>query len=314
MEDTGDWRVVEPDIFPNLYKHIIPAPVRPLTFRLEMVDLAGNMEVADASCHGAAVSHESTGTLLSAAERQTFSEAAGAKALEASAGAPRAEEPWAPGASKVLGFIYIRSTFLKEMDLEFVPFGQERLEMSLTEIPERAWNLFLRESGYGAPEEERPGQPMTFGDSSPELAREFVKWFTEKSRDGYVYSIPTRAQWLSAFTGMTEPAGALAAVRQWFETSFEESPRERYGVNYAQGTGKRKENATPTGLLDMESNVQEIVLDGGVFKVIGGTNRDAGRSVLMERCLHPRPYTSDERALQGRLTGLRLCRRPAVLR
>jgi hypothetical protein len=112
---------------------------------------------------------------------------------------------------------------------------------------------------------------------------------------------------------MTDPAGALSAVKQWF-VSFKEAPQERYGVNYAQAMGKRRENATPTGLVDMESNVQELVLDDAVFKVIGGTNRDSGKAAIMDHCLRPRPYTSDERTLQGRLTGLRLCRKPSVLR
>jgi hypothetical protein len=312
MEDTGDWRVIEPDIFPNVYRHIIPAPVRPITFRLEMTDLAGNTEIDDSTCNGGPASHDSQAAVL-AVERPTFNQAAGARP-QASADLGKSEEPWAAGTSKVLGFTYIRSSFLKEMDMEFVPFGQERLEMSVAELPEKVWNLFLRESGYGTAEEERAGYPMTLGDSSPELAREFVKWFTEKSRDGYAYSIPTRAQWLAAFTGMTDPAGALAAVRQWFEKSFRETPHEPYGGNQPLGTGKRRENATPTGLVDMESNVQEIVLDGGLFKVIGGTNRDVGKAAILDRCLHPRPYTSGERALEGRLTGIRLCRRPAVLR
>ena len=88
----------------------------------------------------------------------------------------------------------------------------------------------------------------------------------------------------------------------------------RYGVNKVTGVGSRQENRTPTGLLDMESNVQELVLDGEVFMAIGASNRDSGVKVMLDHCLQPRRYDTDAQTHQGRLTGVRLLRKPQEAR
>src|SRR5512139_2580004 len=107
---------------------------------------------------------------------------------------------------------------------------------------------------------------------------------------------------------------AYEEITDWFQGSnaaeprgFQPSPGVRYGLNLLSALGARKENRTPTGLLDMEANVQEIVSDGEVFKVIGGSNRDPDPGKILDHCLLPRPYGTDERTLQGRITGFRLC-------
>jgi formylglycine-generating enzyme required for sulfatase activity len=205
--------------------------------------------------------------------------------------------------------------------MEFVPFGHERWEMSRTEVPERAWNTFLREQkGMSIRSSGRVDYPMTLGDESPDLLREFVQWFGERSADGYVYSIPTVERWITAFSGTCDAARAADFARAWFRgdrvastsTRFNPSPRQRYGFNRLLPVGSRPENRTPTGLLDMVANVQEIVLEGEVPKVIGGSNRDASTSVLEANCLAPRPYDTNTRDFQGAFTGFRLCRRPAL--
>ena len=194
--------------------------------------------------------------------------------------------------------------------------------MARAEVSERAWFRFLRETklaetaGVG-----RLDFPMTMDDHSPELLRDFVKWFGEKSRDGYVYEVPTKEQWFTAFCGVSGMEKAYEAISAWFQGSnageprgFQPNPGVRYGLNRVSALGARKENRTPTGLLDMEANVQEVVSDGEVFKVIGGSNRDADPGKILLHCLQASPYGADERTLQGKITGFRLCRRPAKAR
>lgn len=191
--------------------------------------------------------------------------------------------------------------------------------MCRTEMPERAWFLFLREKkGLDTSEPGRRDYPMTLGDKSPDLLREFVRWFEDKASDGYVYEIPTVKHWLGAFGGVSDPRQAFWQVTEWFRgerrdssARFNPDPGIRYGKNKVTPIGARPENRTPTGLLDMEANVQEIVLDGEVFKVIGGSNQDSGTEQILDRCREPRSYDFDRRTLQGDLSGFRLCRKPA---
>ena len=74
--------------------------------------------------------------------------------------------------------------------------------------------------------------------------------------------------------------------------------------------GSRPENATPTGLLDMESNLQEIVLGqyGSLF-VIGGYNAHR-ESELQRKCTDHRLYATGAEDWAGKYTGFRVVRKP----
>lgn len=224
---------------------------------------------------------------------------------------PPSPEPSPAGA----GWTRISTPFLEDLELEFVPFGQERREICRTEVTERAWFRFLKEKRRGVKEEGRRDYPMVLGDEPAELLLGFVSWIETSSDDGYVYEIPTVSDWVCAFAGTSDPALASRRVEQWFSgrslERFDPSPDVAYSSPTLQRIGSRPENRTPvTGLLDMEANVQEIVLDRGVFKVMGGTDRDKAED-LEERCLSARLYDSDERDFRKRFTGVRLMRRPA---
>jgi len=194
--------------------------------------------------------------------------------------------------------------------------------MCRTEVSERAWFVFLRdEKGIVVEEAGRRDHPMTLGERPPDLLREFVRWFEKKASDGYAYEIPTVKDWLGAFSGVSDPRQAFWQVTEWFRgerrdssARFNPAPSVRYGMNKVSTIGSRPENRTPTGLLDMEANVQEVVLEGEVFRVIGGSNQDAGTEQILDRCRESRPYDGDRQLLQGPLTGFRLCRRPAEAR
>jgi hypothetical protein len=215
--------------------------------------------------------------------------------------------------------VALRSPFLREMGMEFRPFGQGRQEMGLTEVPERVWFEFLRDAVTDAPRGVgRLNYPMTLGSRPAELLQDFAEWFEEKAADGYEYSVPSVADWLGAFSNEAHPAQARAVIRKWFAGEREDgkkfirSPDVRYGWNQAKHLGSRKENVTPTGFLDMESNVQEIVLRGVLFYVMGAHNGVASASGIERRCLTPRPFTGVAAGLSGAMTGLRLLRRPAM--
>jgi serine/threonine protein kinase len=312
----AEWRIVEPDSLSLVYKYVtmLPSPPsRPITFRIEMTDLAGNVEYKDQPFSLALFSG---GSLASTA----FSERSSGRAVD-TAGS-RIEDKESGPAARVTGsqgVTLITSRFLEEMEMEFVPVGQDRLEMGRAEVPERAWFRFLREKSYGETRQGSTNYPMTLGDFSPSLLREFVKWFEEKSSDGYAYFIPTQEQWMAAFCAAGDPVEARDKIKEWFfgtrkdQQRFEPHPEVRYGVNKVYPIGSRKENRTPAGLLDMESNVQEVVLDGDAFKVIGGSNQENEQEIL-QRTLEARPFGELERGPQGRMTGFRLCRKPAISR
>ena len=64
----------------------------------------------------------------------------------------------------------------------------------------------------------------------------------------------------------------------------------------------------------MEANLQEVVLEGDLFQVLGGHNGLSQAEEIQERCLKPRPYSQVRADQAGKLTGFRLCRKPATLR
>ena len=310
-DDTGVWQEVEAIPGGLLYRHITTIPKVPTRFRVEMTDLAGlrgeagetfpqryNVEIAgDPSSEGTATATELTPT----------------------AGGRDLNEPVPAVRSSGTGAVTLRAAFLREMGMDFRPFGSERFEMAVTEVPERAWFEFLRVVDPEAPTEAgRLSFPMVLADYDPALLAKFVRWFEQKADDGYHYVIPTVQQWQAAFVGDDHPAQNLSQIRSWFRGTradgkqFDIHPSVRYGWNQVKRIGSRTENATPTGLLDMESNVQEVVRGGDFYYVLGAHNA-ARESELIERyCLRPRAFTDVPSSLSGGLTGFRLCRRPAT--
>jgi hypothetical protein len=311
---SGVWKKVDQNAETGFYSFPATVPTRSVTFWVELTDIAGNTatvseyyrfkreEVAGAGF--TPLSLQGGGPLVSDGQ-------GGISGVDSGEGFPR---------RLAEGVTLISSRFIEELAMEFVPFGQQRLEMSRYEVPERAWFQFLRETGRGNFGGGRVTLPMVLGALSPDLLREFAKWFESHSADGYAYSIPTVTHWLMAFVGVTDVDRARDGVREWFQGTdsgrhhFNPEPAVRYGVNKVTGVGSRQENRTPTGLLDMESNVQELVLDGEVFMAIGASNRDSGVKVMLDHCLQPRRYDTDAQTHQGRLTGVRLLRKPQEAR
>lgn len=307
--ESGVWQAVERNPETRAYTFDTTIPMRSVTFWVELTDIAGNTgtasefypvrrdEVADSGF--APTSLQGEGTLVPASE-----------------GDP------GEGHSTVLaeGVTLISSRFVEEMGMEFVPFGQERLELSRYEVCERAWFQFLRETGHGDFGVGRINSPMVLQSFSPDLLREFVKWFEHHSADGYTYAIPTVDHWFMAFAGANDVEVARGGLEEWFQGAddarhhFNPEPTVRYGLNKVTRLGSRHENRTPTGLLDMESNVQELVLEGEIFMAIGASNRDTGTEIMLDRCLQPRRYDTDAQTHQGRLTGVRLLRKPEEAR
>jgi formylglycine-generating enzyme required for sulfatase activity len=210
--------------------------------------------------------------------------------------------------------------FLVERGLDFVPLPS-RLEFSRTELPESMWFEFLVQRGLR--DEDAPAgradYPMVLGDYPASLLGDLSKWVTERSADGYEYRVPTLDEWLCAFSGARDAEGAREDVEAWFRGGsrrqrFVDSPEEEYGKEEPSRIGSRPANASPTGLLDMESNVQELVKDGsGAPVVIGGQNPESQPEELLHACLEPRAYDRGQRDLMRRFTGFRLCRSPMGL-
>lgn len=310
----GAWRGADWDLPSFTYRYTTRLPQSPVQFQLELTDLAGNVAVVEEvfSPSGASIAAASKVPAMAGESSSGGSPSPPASPAGREEGPPPAVS--ARSVARAAGVQWIVSPFLEELGMDFVPFGHERWEMARIEVPERAWSEFLREAK--GRRSLRPGAadlPMTLREESPDLVREFVKWFGQRSGDGYVYEIPTAEQWLEAFAGVPA-ASAPERVRAWFAggpSGFVASPRARYGQNVVLAIGSRPENRTPTGLLDMEANVQEIVRVGEELKVIGGSNRDSDPRAIESRCLSPRPYDPSAQVFQGAVTGLRLCRRPA---
>ncbi len=215
------------------------------------------------------------------------------------------------------GTIILRSPFLHEISMRFRVCGPSRLEMASTEVSEYAWFLFLEEKGrrevqLGRGRREHP--MVLVEDHYLKLLPEFVRWFEVNAADGYSYAIPRQEDWLRAFTGAGSVDEARTEISDWFgdlRSGFGFRQSERYGQNKPSEIGARPSNLTPTELLDMESNLQEIVLDSNDFYAVIGGHNQLGDAEHMERhCLASRRFDTDTRELLGRFTGLRLCRRP----
>jgi hypothetical protein len=118
---------------------------------------------------------------------------------------------------------------------------------------------------------------------------------------------------MTAFTGSRDPSDAIQDITKWFKApsgGFNGSPRRRYSITDVLHSGERPENRTPTGLLDMESNLQEVVHDeSGSWRVVGGWNALRGWE-LLQMCTVSRPYSTGASDWMAGFTGFRLGRRP----
>jgi hypothetical protein len=317
---STQWKPTEWDDAILAYRYTTRLPLRAMVFQIEMTDLAGNTSIVDESFSPWGQEDLLAGPRASPLLARTASDPEESPAGVGSSSVVPTVVP--PATKGVEGVTWLVSAFLAEVGMQFVPFGSSRWEMGKTEVTERAWSLFLKEArGEPTQGQGRVDYPMVLRDSSPDLLREFVKWFEKKAGDGYTYAIPTVEQWQSAFIGVSDPALAPSLLRGWFRgdwkgsgAPFDPSPRERFGQNTVLPIGRREETKTPTGLLDMVANVQEIVLEGEVMKVIGGSNRETDVQAFEDHCLGARPYDLDARTFQNSMTGARLCRRPASVR
>ncbi len=214
-----------------------------------------------------------------------------------------------------------RIEFLKDHNLEFRPFGPYFEEMATTELPEKIWNVFLHDIGILNTDEGSLKRPMVMdGDLKMVTIKQFETWMTEKcgEEDGYEYFIPNPDQWKRAFVGTREVGEATNGIVKWFidkngfkGSKFTPLTDEKYALNRISKIRSRQENMTPTGLFDMESNLQELAVDGNDYYVIGGFNR-LRTNRLREACIKERAFIhtlSDKNSLIE-FTGIRLCRRP----
>ncbi len=301
----------------RLYRALIALPRRAAEVKVEMTDLAGNpgLERADCPYRGETIGPapgESAPAPAVGAEAD-LDEVTASGDVDA---APRnATEP-AVGREGV----EFRAPFLRRMRLVFRPFGSDRLEMMRTEVPSRVWRDFLIATGRDAETEVATVDAMNYPkvlseEGELELLDEFVAWFEREAADGFTYAIPTPAQWLSAFTGASDPSYARGQIEEWFRggrrdnVRFEAHPSVPYGSGVLNEIGKRPENRTPTTeLLDMEANAREVVFDGMGYRVIGGSNVETAAE-LEVAC--QKTYAFD--GAHARMTGLRLLRRPRNL-
>jgi serine/threonine protein kinase len=307
--DTGMYQQLLPEpTSPSslpIYCWRLPQADRARELVLELTDLAGNTFLKEEYYSPLAL-ESAVAELASSAPR--------------SGGWPEAQR-WTPGEGRGRGepqpgTVIIRSAFLEEMGLSFVTFGADRFEMGETEVTEKVWNRFLRDRGragaasYGG----RKDHPMVIADQPVNLLKEFAVWFQEQAADGYQYFVPSASQWLCAFAGTRDAREATDRIRAWFDASFIAKPGERYGFVIASKVRSRPENATPSGLFDMESNVQELVFKDGeeLFAVIGGHNQLVYREDILKHCLSIRPFNEGQQIMLGKVTGFRLCRRPAT--
>ena len=293
------WETIQPDFFAlNLYRYIIhPLPRKAMPVHVEMVDLAGNVGVHDQVC---TLTRSAMGELNRATSR-------GGRDLVYAAGQSRS----VPRAAAT--GIQVRSPFLMDLDLDFRPFGTTRTEMGTTEVTERVWAKFLVSRAQPVAELKNPEYPRLLTEEDTALLRDFVLWFQEEAKDGYAYGIPTTAEWKCAFVNASDPHYANIHIDDWFGEQgfdgqrFEPNPTQRYGLRVPVRVRSRPENKTPTGLYDMEGNVQEIVEDGGL-RLIGGFNNLEKPDDFRKYCKQSRPYNPGD--LYARMTGCRLLRRP----
>ncbi len=301
----GETRLVPPR-GDDRYVDLVRMPSERVEFRFKMVDLAGNENVESQLCEAfTPIDREKE-----KGEAPSFVDAKPAVGT-AKEGRERVAQAAARRTERIE-----RAEFLKELGLEFVKYGIFAEEMATTEVSQAAWNTFLRERGLKEAAQVDPKLPMTIDDEfQPRLLEYFADWLTMKCADGYQYYIPTASQWMAAFAGSRDPRDAPDDIKRWFwgvdpAKSFNRRPRVRYATNDVNRIGERPENRTPTGLLDMEANIQEIVRDdNGFWNVIGGYNAHRLEE-LDKRCTAMRLFQPSTEDWPSRFTGFRLGRKP----
>ncbi len=301
----GETRLVPPR-GDDRYVDLVRMPTERVEFRFKMVDLAGNENVESQLCEAYTPAERDR----EKGEVPSFTDARTAPGT-----AKEGRERLTPTSARRTERIE-RAELLKELGLEFVKYGIFAEEMATTEVSQAAWNSFLRERGIKEASQVDPRLPMTIDDEfQPRLLEYFADWLTMKCADGYQYYIPTASQWMAAFTGSRDPRDAPDDIKRWFwgvdpAKSFNRRPGMRYATNEVNRIGERPENRTPTGLLDMEANVQEIVRDdNGFWNVIGGYNANR-LDELDKRCTGMRLFKPSTEDWPSRFTGFRLGRKP----
>ncbi|MBI4582590.1 MAG: protein kinase [Planctomycetes bacterium] len=289
--DMADWKLLVRNQ-DGYYLHRTELPRQKILFTAEMIDMVGNANTVSELCPVADVEG-----IVTPKER-----------LDPDAGV-------APAGFRQEGQ---SCPFLKEIGLEFKAFGKEGVEMSTTEVTERAWTRYLKERSFRRGEEAKEGSldlPMTLVEADENLLLGFTDWLSDKCKENYRYYIPTPEEWRCAFAGTADPQEAAGEILNWFQgasrrgKSYNPNPKNRYYSEQISRIGSRLENRTPSGLLDMESNLQELVRDlEGRFGVIGGWNL-LRESELSDHCLKERPFKLGSRDPLKKYTGLRVARK-----
>jgi len=135
--------------------------------------------------------------------------------------------------------------------------GPGRFAITKHEVSWGDFGDFCAETGRCSAAHANPWEPVT--DVPIELARAFAAWLSERS--GFVYRLPTRAEWRLAAQGAPDP---------------NRNCRVRIG-GLERGLGPVSVNSGQSnefGLLNMLGNVQEWVVDGDGISAVGGAYSD----------------------------------------
>ena len=272
------------------YLRITELPAAPTTFTVEMTDLVGNVNEVTRRCQMFD---------LTSVEESPSSFKGETEELVAVLSREEAD------------------AILKMLGITFKEYGKDGESMMTTELPERALNTYLSESQIRPDIGEGSLQlPAVVGETfDGAQVVGFVTWLNEKVNDGFEYYIPTADQWRASFMNSEDPGNAVRDIEDWFQGrhptwSFDPFPNVNYGKNKVSPIGSRKENMTMSGLLDMESNLQEIVRGkDSSWLVIGGWNT-LRPIMLRTKCTHERHLKASLNGYEHKYTGLRLGRRP----
>ena len=289
------------------YDYSTPIPTRPTKFEVQMIDKVGNSRTISEMCH--CYVPDGNGDPL---EKKNI--ATGTAGTTPGIGTGKTVPT--PTAGRI-SELDNSCDLLRQLGIEFRQAGRDArgaVEFATTELTRAAWNRFLMQRG-AVPLSGDPSLPVSIGeDFDQHRVNAFLRWL-ERSCDGeYDFFLPSPDQWRAAFTGQSQADKARWAIRVWFHgfdrDSFQEiaeGPR-RYGHGTILPVGSRRENRTSTGLLDMESNLRELVVENDRWYVIGGHN--ALRPVdLSEACVRAQRIEIALREHEGRYVGLRIARR-----
>jgi non-specific serine/threonine protein kinase len=132
-----------------------------------------------------------------------------------------------------------------------------RFAITKQEVSWGDFGAFCTETGLCRAHGTDPWEPVT--DIPIELAREFAAWLSERS--GFVYRLPTLAEWRRAARGQPDPNRNCRVQLDGLQRGL--GP-------VAANSGQ----ANDFGLLNMLGNVQEWVVDGGAISAVGGAYSD----------------------------------------